>query len=207
MFNPPAPQTYPDHVEVHLLDGQVAELRPLRHDETAPLLAVFDGMSMLSRARRYLTGMPSLTPRMLRTLADVGRRDHVAWLATVDGEAVGVGRYVAVTDTLAEVAFEVVDRYHRRGIGGALVDAVATVAWANGFTSVTATVHPSNRASVKLVNRLGLRLHASDGLLEGEALLRLPDPARVDRAAVLQVAALASSGLNHTHGRSLCSTQ
>lgn len=207
MFTPPVPQTYRDHVEVRLTGGQVAVLRPLCHDEAAPLLAVFEGMSVLSRARRYLTGIPHLPPRMLRTLTDVGRREHVAWLATVAGEPVGIGRYVAVTDTLAEVAFEVVDHYHHQGLGGALLDTVATLAWANGFTSVTATVHPSNRASVKLVNRLGLRLHLDDGLLEGEGLLQLPDPPRVDRAAVLQVAARPSPGLNHARGPSLCSTQ
>ena len=206
MFTDPAPM-WTDHVDVTIAGGQVAALRPLHHDETAPLLAVFDGMSVLSRARRYLTGIPHLPPRMLRTLTDVGRRDHVAWLATIDGEPVGVGRYVAVTDTLAEVAFEVVDRHHHRGLGGALLDAVATVAWANGFTSVAATVHPSNRASVKLVNRLGLRLHPCDGLLEGEGLLRLPDVPSVDRAAVLRVAGMPASGLNHTRASSLCSTQ
>ncbi len=98
MLTDPAPM-WTDHVDVTIAGGQVAALRPLHHDETAPLLAVFDGMSVLSRARRYLTGIPHLPPRMLRTLTDVGRRDHVAWLATIDGEPVGVGRYVAVTDT------------------------------------------------------------------------------------------------------------
>jgi GNAT superfamily N-acetyltransferase len=173
-----------DHVDVRLDDGQLASLRPLLPQQSRPLLEVFDGMSELSRARRYLTAMPSLPPTLVRRLADVGRRDHVAWLATVDGAPVGIGRYAAYDDRVVDVALEVVDHFHGRGLGGALLDTIATVAHANGFTAVAATVHPANHASVRLLRRIGLTLHISDGLLEGESLLRLPDPPRVDRAAV-----------------------
>jgi L-amino acid N-acyltransferase YncA len=176
-----------DRVEVSLNDGGMAALRPLRRHETAPVLAVFGSMSELSRARRYLTGMPDLPPRLLRYLADVGRRDHVAWLATVGGQPAGIARYVAVDGCLAEVAFEVVDEHHRRGLGSALLDTITTVASANGFASVAASVHPANRASLRLLQRIGLRLRMSDGLLEGVGPLRLMDPPRVDRVAVLDV--------------------
>ena len=184
MFAPPATRTWPDRVEVRLDDGQVASLRPLRAHESEPLVEVFDGMSELSRARRYLTGMPYLPPGLLRSLADVGGRERVAWLAMLHGEPVGIGRYAAADHRTVDVAVEVVDRHHRRGLGGVLLDTIATVACANGFTSVSALVHPSNHASVRLLRRIGLTLHVSDGLLEGQGRLRLPDPPRVDRRAV-----------------------
>ena len=187
MLDQPADQIWHDHVEVRLDDGQVAALRPLRPDEREPLLDVFDGMSELSRARRYLTGMPHLPPSLLRRLADVGRRDHFAWLATMHGEPVGIGRYAAADHRVVDVALEVVDRFHGRGLGSALLDAVATVACANGFRAATATVHPSNHASVRLMRKIGLTLCVRDGLLEGESPLRLPDPPRVDRRAVLKI--------------------
>ncbi len=180
-----APRTWHDHVEVHLVGGLRADLRPLDYDETAPLLAVFEQMSELSRAHRYLTGMPQLPQRLLHRLADVDDPGRVAWLASIDGRPVGIGRYAAHDHERVDMAFEVIDAYHRRGIGSALVDTIATVALANGFTSVTATVDPTNRASVALLHRIGLRLALRDGLLEGEGLLLLPDPPRVDRAAVL----------------------
>ena len=113
----PAAQIWPDHVEVTLDDGQVAALRPLRPRETEPLLEVFAGMSALSRARRYLTGMPYLPDRVLQQLTDVGRRDHVAWLATIDGEPVGIGRYAAYDHRTVDVALEVVDHWHGQGLG------------------------------------------------------------------------------------------
>ncbi len=184
----PLSRIHRDHVEVSLDDGQSAVLRPLRPQEEEPLLRVFDGMSELSRARRYLTGMPYLPPGVLQRLADVGHREHVAWLATIDGEPVGVARYAAYDHRKVDVALEVVDRWHGRGLGGVLLDTVATVARANGFTAVAATVHPGNHASVRLMRRIGLTLHVVDGVLEGEGPLRLPDPPRVDRYAVLEVA-------------------
>jgi GNAT superfamily N-acetyltransferase len=183
----PAARIGGDSVELVLDDGAVALLRPQHHQETGPLLQVFDAMSERSRARRYLTGMPQLPPSLLRVLTDVGTREHVAWVATVGGTPVGIARYVAVDPTMVEVAFEVVDAHHRRGIGRALLDTIATVACANGFTSVSATVHPANRASVHMLRGIGLRLHPRDGLLEGAAPLRLLEPSRVDRRAVLRV--------------------
>jgi hypothetical protein len=48
-------------------------------------------------------------------------------------------------------------------------------------------VDPANHASVRLLRRVGLTLQVIDGVLEGQGLLRLPDPARVDRCAVLGV--------------------
>jgi RimJ/RimL family protein N-acetyltransferase len=168
-------------------DGTVVDLRPLLAGETQPLLDVFDGMSMLSRARRYLTGMPQLPPRLLRRLAEVGTRDHVAWVASVDDEPVGIGRYAAGDHRTVDIAFEVVDRWHHRGIGTVLLDAVATSACARGYTHVTATVDPANHASVRLMRRVGLCLQVIDGLLEGTGRLRLPEPARLDRSLVLEL--------------------
>src|SRR6476469_9614279 len=99
----PAAQIWCDHVEVSLDDGQLARLRPLRAHETEPVLEVFHGMSDLSRARRYLPGM--------------GRREHVAWLATIGGEPVGIGRYAAYDHRTVDVALEVVDHWHGQGLG------------------------------------------------------------------------------------------
>jgi RimJ/RimL family protein N-acetyltransferase len=185
----PAAQIWPDHVEVTLDDGQVAALRPLRAGETEPVLEVFAGMSELSRARRYLTGMPYLPDRVLQRLTEVGHRDHVAWLATIDAEPVGIGRYAAYDHRTVDVALEVVDHWHGQGLGGVLLDTVVTLASANGFSAVAATVDPANHASVRLLRRVGLTLQVVDGVLEGQGTLRLPDPARVDRCAVLGVVA------------------
>jgi RimJ/RimL family protein N-acetyltransferase len=178
----------PDAVPVRLPGGGAVELRPLRRGERDPLLAVFDGMSPASRARRYLTGMVRLPSIVLEHLTAVDGHRHVAWLASVGGRSVGIARCVHDDAGVAEVAVEVVDDHHGLGIASALVDAVTTVAAARGTRRVRASLTPDNEPSRRLVTRIGVRLHVVDDLLEGEGPLQLLQPPRVDRQAVLALA-------------------
>ncbi len=166
-----------------------AVLRPLQSGDLLTHLEVFDGLSAESRFRRYFTDSPRLASAVLLALADVDGRRQVAWAAYVGGHPVGLARAVRVDggapDDVVEVAFEVADDHQGRGLGSALLDCVLTLAAAQGARRVRATVQPGNDVSVRLLHRVGLRLALDDGLLEGEAELRLPDPARVDRGAAL----------------------
>ncbi|PUA80644.1 GNAT family N-acetyltransferase [Nocardioides currus] len=178
------------HVRVRLADGGAVILRPLRGGEIHVLETVFEGLSAQSRQQRFLVPTPRLSGSARRALADVDGRDHVAWVAMTDGEPVGICRYVRTGPETAEIAFEVVDAHQGRGIGSALVDAVTTVARANGITRLEATVDPGNRASVTMLGRLGVRLAMDDGLLEGNSAFSLLDPpSPVDRGAVRSLAA------------------
>ena len=178
----------PDHVDVALSRGGAAQLRPLHAGEREPLLAVFESLSPASRMDRYLVGVPRLPSSMLNALVAVDGHDHVAWLATVAGRPAGIARSIRVAPDTAEIAFEVADAHQGRGLGTVLMDTVTTVAAAHGVRRVTATVLPSNAASLRLLARLGIPLTLRDGLLEGEGPLRLLDPARVDRHAVVALA-------------------
>lgn len=173
-----------------LRDGTVATLRPLQRGETAPLLTVFHGMSADSRNLRYLTGLSDLPRSILSVLSDVDGDRHVAWVAFVEGEPAGVARYVRAPGcpTTAEVAYEVVDAHHGRGLGTVLLDVVTTVAAARGVRRIQATMAPTNAASRRLVERLGVRSRVVDGLVESEGPLRLLEPAAVDRGAVVRLA-------------------
>jgi len=110
----------------------------------------------------------------------------------VRGSPVGICRYVRTSRDTAELAFEVVDAEQRRGIASVLVDAVTTVAHAQGIVWLEASVVPGNAGSVALLARLGMDVVLRDGLLEGRARLRLMEPPRVDRRAVVALAALAA---------------
>jgi RimJ/RimL family protein N-acetyltransferase len=177
-------------VGLRLRDGSLAALRPLVRGETEPLLAVFEGMSETSRTLRYLTGLPRMPRQMLTTLTDVDGDRHASWLATVGGEPAGIARYVRLPGlpTTAELAFEVVDAHHGRGLGTVLLDAITTVAVARGVRRVQATLAPSNTASRRLLARIGAPARPVDGLLEADGPLQLLDPAVVDRAAVIRLA-------------------
>ena len=187
-YEPTSHRPAHDVVTVRLRGGGLVELRPLRHAERDALLAVFDGMSPESRALRYLTGMLRMPSATLDLLTDVDGDRHVAWLASAQGQPVGIARYVRDDAGIAEVAVEVVDDHQGLGIGAALVDAVTTVAAARGVDRVRALLSPDNEASRRLVTRIGIRLQVVDGLLEGEGRLRLLQPPRIDRQRVLALA-------------------
>ena len=187
-YEPTSHRPAHDVVTVRLRGRRLVELRPLRHGERDALLAVFDGMSPESRALRYLTGMLRMPSATLDLLTDVDGDRHVAWLASAQGQPVGIARYVRDDAGIAEVAVEVVDDHQGLGIGSALVDAVTTVAAARGVDRVRALLSPDNEASRRLVTRIGIRLQVVDGLLEGEGRLRLLQPPRIDRQRVLALA-------------------
>ena len=187
-YEPTSHRPAHDVVTVRLRGGGLVELRPLRRGERDALLAVFDGMSPESRALRYLTGMLRMPSATLDLLTDVDGDRHVAWLASAQGQPVGIARYVRDDAGIAEVAVEVVDDHQGLGIGSALVDAVTTVAAARGVDRVRALLSPDNEASRRLVTRIGIRLQVVDGLLEGEGRLRLLQPPRIDRQRVLALA-------------------
>jgi GNAT superfamily N-acetyltransferase len=172
--------------------GGVVAARPLVAGEHDPLGAVFAGMSRASRYSRYLTGLGGLPASMARALADVDGHRHVAWLASVDDEPVGIGRWIRTAPETAELAFEVVDRHHDRGIGTVLVDVLTTVAAVSGIQRLEATVLPTNQPSLRLLERVGLTFHAVDGLLEGSGRLQLLPTPRVDRPAVARIALTAA---------------
>lgn len=187
--SPPRPRLPELSLVVRLADGSTTALRPLRRGEDQVLDEVFGGMSAHSRRQRFLVPMPRLPGASRRILADVDGDRHVAWVALVGGHPVGISRYFRTAPGMAEVAFEVVDGHQGRGIGAALLDALTTDAGAHGITTLEATVDPDNARSVALLTSVGIRLMPVDGLLEGRGPLRLMEPARVDRLAVLDLAA------------------
>ena len=176
-------------LDAWLRDGTAVTLRPLGRGETAPLLSVFDGMSVDSRALRYLTGLPRMPQPMLSMLTDVDDQRHVAWLASVEDEPAGIARYVRLSGdaTTAEIAFEVVDRHHGRGLGTVLLDTITTVAAARGIRRIQGTLAPSNTASRRLLAKVGASARPVDGLLEADGPLELLRPPVVDRSALLRL--------------------
>lgn len=118
-------------------------IRALRSGEVAPVLEVFDGLSGESRFTRFHTAVPRLTARMLSRLSSPEKGLHEAFVASVDGRPVGIGRWIryAGQPRCADVALEVVDSHQRCGIGRALIGAVAESAAAAGVTFLLFTVH------------------------------------------------------------------
>jgi ribosomal protein S18 acetylase RimI-like enzyme len=156
-------------------DGTVVQLRPLRRNERDLVVGFFNGLSADSRYQRFLQPMPRLPEAYLRQLVDVDGCRHVAVVAIVDGECVGMARYIALPDEpgAAEVEVTVTDRYQGRGIGRLLVEALWPAAAQAGVATFVCYVHPTNRPMLKCLRSLGVEFaYRRDlGLVEGRLCL------------------------------------
>jgi hypothetical protein len=98
-----------------LRDGRPVEIRALRPDDRADLLAAVGRSSAVSLYRRFFAVRRHFTEPEIGGFLNVDFVDHVALVAVADesGRPViaGGGRYVVVQPGKAELAFAVVDQY------------------------------------------------------------------------------------------------
>ena len=161
---------------VKLKHGPELIVRPLRLGDTSTVQAVFGRLGDESRLRRFNGAKPRLGEEELHRLAAVDATHH-ALVAYVDGdpEPVAIARLIR-SGWSAEIAFEVADAYHGRGIGSALTQELVMDACVAGIVEVTALVRSDNRAALALLSRV---LGQFELRLEGpEMLIRAPLPAR-----------------------------
>jgi RimJ/RimL family protein N-acetyltransferase len=130
------------------------------------LADAFERLSPESRRRRFLLPKLSLTSRELTYLTDVDHVTHSA-IAAFDsgGRMLGVARYAAFSDGQdgAEIAVAIVDEWHGRGLGTALMRRAVARARLNGFTLLRATTLWENIPARALLRGLGFRATGSGG--------------------------------------------
>jgi len=128
-------------------------LAPADADQVADLLA---RMSPDSRYQRYFRLVRSFPPSVIARFVAAGP-DHLAVGAFDGGLLVGTAQYFrsSTCPDRAEVAVEVADSHHRRGVGARLVRELARVAADHGLTHLTATVLAGNRPALALVRASG----------------------------------------------------
>jgi acyl-CoA synthetase (NDP forming)/ribosomal protein S18 acetylase RimI-like enzyme len=147
--------------EAILRDGAPVTIRSLTPDDRDHVIAVFQRMSAASVRHRFFTSKLELSRTDLAFLDALGAGRDVALAAIVrdgregregrDGRALGIGRYVVLTDPRsAEVAFEVGDVDQGRGIGTLLLEHLAVNARAAGIATFVAEVAADNRAMLEL---------------------------------------------------------
>ena len=144
---------------VDLRDGREATIRAVTPEDKELIARGFDRLGPESRYRRFLTPKTALSPRELEYLTEVDQLDHVALIAleAETGEAVGVARFVRERPGAdsAEVAVTVVDDWQGRGLGTALMEALAEQARERGVRTYTATVDADNTPMVEILERVG----------------------------------------------------
>ena len=149
------------HAEV-LRDGRRMEVRALRPDDRAGLLAAVGRVAAPSLYRRFLGAKHGFTEQEVAFFSDVDFVNHVALVAVMpeDGREtiVGGARYIVAEPGQAEVAFTVVDDYQGLGIGAALMSHLAAIARAAGIRELIADVLSDNAAMLAVFKKSGFPL-------------------------------------------------
>jgi RimJ/RimL family protein N-acetyltransferase len=165
---------------VQLADGAHVVIRPIEPEDAGELRRGLKRLSALTAFRRFRAHITELDPEQLDYLTRIDHKRHEA-LAALDAEAgsvVGVVRYVCdpSAPSQAEVTYVVADAWQRRGVGGALIDRLATRANEAGvqhFIVTTLAVDaPARRLLTRVAEPIGER--DEDGVIETTARLRPP---------------------------------
>jgi acyl-CoA synthetase (NDP forming)/RimJ/RimL family protein N-acetyltransferase len=145
--------------DVVLRDGGTGHLRPIRPEDTADLQRFHLAQSPESVYLRFFAPMPRLSERDLHRFTHVDHVDRVAMVVTVGGEIIGIGRYDRVEGGTAEVAFNISDAHHGRGLGSVLLEHLAAAARENGVHRFVAEVLPQNRKMIGVFRDAGYEVN------------------------------------------------
>lgn len=143
----------------HLRDGSAVEIRALRLDDEADMLAALEQTSAQSRQRRFFVMKRHFSDKERAFFMDIDFENHVGLvvLAADRKTIVGGGRYVVFEPGRAEMAFMVIDAWQGRGIGSILMRHLVKLAGAAGLKELTAEVLPENAAMLKVFAKFGFK--------------------------------------------------
>jgi GNAT superfamily N-acetyltransferase len=147
-------------------DGVALVLRPgVANDEEA-VAGLHSRCSMKTLFNRYHSGMRTVPRRWLHRLLNPPRGTTV--LAQCADQVVALGQLIHTgTPDCAEISLLVEDAWQHRGVGTALLSALASDAGAAGYSELVAWCLPSENALVRAAARAGLptTTRREDGLL------------------------------------------
>jgi acyl-CoA synthetase (NDP forming)/RimJ/RimL family protein N-acetyltransferase len=137
---------YPEawEADVLLRDGRPVHLRPITPADGPALRAFHRSLSPQTVYFRFFSAKPELTDRDVDYFTGVDHVKRVALVALDQGELIGVGRFDALGDGRAEVAFIVHDSMQGRGLGSVLLEHLAAAARELGIHRFVAEVLPEN---------------------------------------------------------------
>ncbi|OFI38998.1 GNAT family N-acetyltransferase [Arthrobacter sp. SW1] len=186
MVDEPGTGVYPEYWEadVVLRDGGIAHLRPISPADADAVQAFHAGQSQASIYMRFFSYKARLSSKELRRFTEVDHVDRVAFVITISGAIVGIGRYDRLDDPAeAEVAFNISDSQQGRGIGSILLEHLAAAARENGIRRFSAEVLPENSKMLRVFADAGYELSRTfdDGVVSVEFNI---DPTRKSLAVM-----------------------
>ncbi|RYV50338.1 GNAT family N-acetyltransferase [Pengzhenrongella frigida] len=156
--------------DVVLRDGATAHLRPIAPTDADALQAFHVGQSERSTYLRFFAPLQRLSERDLARFTNVDHRDRVALIIVQDlppdpgvdpagagprEQIIGVGRYDRIGPDEAEIAFNIADAHHGRGLGSVLLEHLAAAARERGVRRFTAEVLPQNGRMIAVFREAG----------------------------------------------------
>jgi len=168
------------------------EIRHLQRGDVELMGHVLEGLSARDRYLRFLAPLPRFPGRMLRVLADADGARHIVLVAFRGDRPIGEGRFnrtTAESDT-ADLAVSVASDQQQRGVGRALIAALAAEADRRSIRRFTFDVSPENRVVLSMLKRWDAHLRLADGLVSGDVLV----------AAILAAERVDTTSLSPTAG-------
>ena len=145
--------------EAVLRDGTSLLIRDVRASDREAIRNLFTEMSAESVRHRFFVAKRELVASDLAWIDRLERGDDVGLAAIVrhgGGEHIlGIARYAVVTPAAAEIAFDVADAHHGRGIGTLLLDHLARIARARGVSMFRADVEADNTQMLEVFAQSG----------------------------------------------------
>jgi acetate---CoA ligase (ADP-forming) len=140
------PVEEPSEVElVRLRDGSSVTIRPATAADEPALHTFLMGLCLEARRLRFFSEAVNIGSAA-HLAATIDTRHYGLIAHDEEGVLVGHATYVKLDETRAEVAVEIADYLHGRGLGTILIERLAIIAEQNGITHFVAEVLCENRA-------------------------------------------------------------
>jgi len=170
---------------IHELDSGLRIGLRLSQPSDAPRVRAFlERLSRDTRLKRFFMAMPEIDESTVNHFTFYNPRERIVVAATAPlagvEEVIGLADIALVDTVVAELGIVVDDEHQGKGVGGALIEAVASLAAANGATHIRAEMLDHNRAMARLLQRLG---HTVQTVEDGHVLAYTRLPLRTDRRA------------------------
>lgn len=180
IWRPPVTATIIHH-------GMSVELIPLGPPHRALLADAFDRLSERSRYYRFMAPIAELSQADLTYLTELDMVNRFAWGLVADGDPAAVGRYARMTTSPSrvDVGITVVDAFQGRGLGRLLIECLAVVVRASGFTTLEFDVLAENTAMLSILERLGAASEADGAIVHATLPAAEVPPPPVDQDLLL----------------------